>query len=305
MDSQLEAHHAEDVIVGPDLVIITGMSGAGRTEAMHTFEDLGYFCIDNLPPSLLLNLVSLAGLPVGAKRRLAVVCDMRAKEFFSELNDELRRIAEAGISYRILFLDSRDDVLLARFKASRRRHPLTEGGMTIIAGIQRERAMLSTVREMANSVIDTSEIDPRELRRLIRSLFSKQTDQESLVVSVFSFGFKHGMPVDADIIIDVRFLPNPYYEPQLRALTGLSSDVRIFVLEQDETQRFLASWRDLLDVIMPGYVKEGKQNLSIGVGCTGGQHRSVALAEETGRHLRQTGYRVATTHRDLALAEIS
>jgi UPF0042 nucleotide-binding protein len=305
MDTQLETLHTEDSITGPDLVIITGMSGAGRTEAMHTFEDLGYFCIDNLPPSLLLNLVSLAGLSAGGKRRLAVVCDMRAKEFFSELNEELRRIAEAGVSYRILFLDSRDDALLARFKASRRRHPLTEGGMTIIAGIQRERGMLSTVREMANSVIDTSEIDPRELRRLIRSLFSKQTDQESLVVSVFSFGFKHGMPVDADIIIDVRFLPNPYYEPPLRALTGLTDEVRSFVLEQDETRRFLKSWRELLDVIMPGYVKEGKQNLSIGVGCTGGQHRSVVLAEETGRHLSQTGYRVATTHRDIALAEVN
>jgi UPF0042 nucleotide-binding protein len=304
MDTQIEPFLAEDTLT--DLVIITGMSGAGRTEAMHTFEDLGYFCIDNLPPSLLLNLVSLAGLGLsnGGKRKLAVVCDMRAKEFFHELNEELSRIAEAGISYRILFLDSRDDILLARFKASRRRHPLTEGGMTISNGIQREREMVSTVREMANSVIDTTDIDPRELRRIIRNLFSKQTDQESLSVSVFSFGFKHGMPADADIIIDVRFLPNPYYEPRLRVLTGLSADVRSFVLKQNETQQFLTSWCGLLDVIMPGYVKEGKQVLTIGVGCTGGQHRSVLLAEETGRHLRQTGYTVAITHRDLALAEV-
>jgi UPF0042 nucleotide-binding protein len=304
MDTLSDAFLVDDVIAGPDLVIITGMSGAGRTEAMHTFEDLGYFCIDNLPPSLLLNLVSLAGLPTGGKRKLAVVCDMRAKEFFSELNEELRRIMEAGVSYRILFLDSRDDALLARFKATRRRHPLTEGGMTIIAGIQRERALLSTVREMADSVIDTSGIDPRELRKLIRNLFSKQTDQESLTVLVFSFGFKHGMPADADIIIDVRFLPNPYYEAALRGLTGLSDEVRAFVLEQDETRRFLESWRSLLDVTMPGYVKEGKQVLTIGVGCTGGQHRSVVLADETGRHLAQTGYNVTTTHRDLALAEV-
>jgi UPF0042 nucleotide-binding protein len=229
---------------------------------------------------------------------------MRAKEFFPELNEELRHIAEAGISYRILFLDSRDDILLARFKASRRRHPLTESGMTIIAGIQREREMLATVREMADSVIDTSEIDPRDLRKLIRSVFSKQTDQESLTILVFSFGFKHGMPVDADIVIDVRFLPNPYYEARLRSLTGLSDEVRSFVLEQAETRRFLESWRGLLDVIMPGYVKEGKQVLSIGVGCTGGQHRSVVLAEETGRHLMQTGYKTTITHRDLALAEV-
>jgi UPF0042 nucleotide-binding protein len=229
---------------------------------------------------------------------------MRAKEFFPELNEELRHIAEAGISYRILFLDSRDDILLARFKASRRRHPLTESGMTIIAGIQREREMLATVREMADSVLDTSEIDPRDLRKLIRSVFSKQTDQESLTILVFSFGFKHGMPVDADIVIDVRFLPNPYSEARLRPLTGLSDEVRSFVLEQAETRRFLESWRGLLDVIMPGYVKEGKQVLSIGVGCTGGQHRSVVLAEETGRHLMQTGYKTTITHRDLALAEV-
>jgi UPF0042 nucleotide-binding protein len=176
--------------------------------------------------------------------------------------------------------------------------------MTIIAGIQRERKLLSTVREMANSVIDTTSIDPRELRKLIRELFSKQTDQESLTILVFSFGFKHGMPADADIIIDVRFLPNPYYETQLRALTGLAEQVRSYVLEEDETQRFLASWRALLDVIMPGYVKEGKQVLSIGVGCTGGQHRSVVLAEETGRHLSQSGYNTTITHRDLALAEV-
>jgi UPF0042 nucleotide-binding protein len=303
MDPQVDIT-PEEQIVGPDLVIITGMSGAGRTEAMHTFEDLGYFCIDNLPPSLLLNLVSLAGLPTGEKRKLAVVCDLRAKEFFSELNEELRHISEAGVTYRILFLDSRDEVLLARFKASRRRHPLTEGGMTIIAGIQRERELLSTVREMANSVVDTSIIDPRELRKTIRELFTKQTDQETLDVSVFSFGFKHGMPIDADIIIDVRFLPNPYYEPQLRTLTGLTAGVRDFVLENDETQRFLESWRNLLDIVMPGYVEEGKQNLTIGVGCTGGQHRSVVLAEETGRHLKQTGYNTTITHRDLALAEV-
>jgi UPF0042 nucleotide-binding protein len=308
MDTQLEAFCIDDVPAGssgPDLVIITGMSGAGRTEAMHTFEDLGYFCIDNLPPSLLLNLVSLAGLSTGDKRRLAVVCDMRAKEFFNELNEELHRITEAGVSYRILFLDSRDDVLLARFKASRRRHPLTDRGMTIIAGIQRERKLLATVREMADSVIDTSEIDPRNLRKLIRDLFSKRTDQEDLTVSVFSFGFKHGMPADADIVIDVRFLANPYYEAHLRTLTGLNDEVRAFVLAQDETRRFLKSWWDLLDVIMPGYVREGKQVLSIGVGCTGGQHRSVVLAEETGRHLRQTGYDLAITHRDLALAEVN
>ncbi|MDR2197673.1 MAG: RNase adapter RapZ [Coriobacteriales bacterium] len=295
---------SEELIAGPDLVIITGMAGAGRTEAMHTFEDLGYFCIDNLPPTLLLNLVTLADLPKSAKRKLAVVCDLRAKEFFSKLSEELRLIAEAGVSYKVLFLDSRNDVLIARFKETRRRHPLSEGSMTLLAGIERERELLATAREMADSVIDTSDVDPRELRTHIRRLFSQETDQESMQVSVFSFGFKHGMPIEADLVIDVRFLPNPFYEPNLRHLTGQSDEVRAFILNQSETRRFLASWQDLLKVIMPGYVREGKQAISIGIGCTGGQHRSVVLADETERYLRQMGYRTIRAHRDLALAEV-
>jgi len=175
--------------------------------------------------------------------------------------------------------------------------------MTIIEGIQKERELLSTAREIAHYVVDTSDTDSRELRKHIRSLFARETDQESLTVSLFSFGFKHGMPIDADIIIDVRFLPNPYYERELRPLTGLDDVVRSYVLDRDETKRFIENWFNLLDVVMPGYVKEGKQVLSIGIGCTGGQHRSVALTEETGRHLNTTGYRTSITHRDLALAE--
>jgi len=305
MDMQLEVQIPEETTPGPDLVIITGMSGAGRTEAMHTFEDMGYFCIDNLPPSLLLNLVSLAGIPSGGNRKLAVVCDLRAKEFFPELIEELRHIADAGLSYAVLFLDCKDEVLLSRFKETRRRHPLCDDGMTIVAGIQRERELLSEAKEIANFVIDTSDEDPRELRKYIRNLFSTQTEMESLRVFVFSFGFKHGMPNEADIIIDVRFLPNPYYEQELRVLTGLNQPVRDYVLNRDETQRFVKNWNELLEVIMPGYVSEGKQHLSIGVGCTGGQHRSVVLAEETGAYLRNLGYMTTITHRDIALAEVS
>jgi UPF0042 nucleotide-binding protein len=284
---------------GPNLVIITGMSGAGRTEAMHTFEDMGYFCIDNLPPSLILNLVSLAGLPAGSPRRLAVVCDLRSKEFFGELNEELRHIREAGISYAIIFLDATDDALLTRFKESRRRHPLCDGGMTIVAGINRERELLVEAREMANFVVDTSTMPPRELRRKIRELFSQETDIEGLQVQVFSFGFKHGKPFEADIVIDVRFLPNPFYEPKLRQLTGTSAEVREFVLGNDTTKQFIQAWNSLLAVVMPGYVAEGKQYLSIGVGCTGGQHRSVVLAEETAAYLKTCGYHTSINHRDL------
>ena len=280
------------------------MSGAGRTEAMHTFEDIGYFCIDNLPPSLLMNLVSLAGLNTGTLRKLAVVCDLRAKEFFPELTAELAKLKEMGLSYTMLFLDSSDEELLNRFKASRRRHPLCDNGMTIVAGIRRERQLLAECKQMADYVLDTSTERPQDMREKLRSLFTDQSAQEGLGVSVYSFGFKHGAPTDADIVIDVRFLPNPFYERELRDKTGMDEEVKDYVLGKDETKEFLKRWFSLLDFVMPGYVKEGKQYLSIAVGCTGGQHRSVVLANATGQHLSQEGYRVTTTHRDLALAEV-
>lgn len=304
MTQQESLDEIDPTSFGPDLIIITGMSGAGRTEAMHTFEDIGYFCIDNLPPSLLMNLVSLAGLNTGTLRKLAVVCDLRAKEFFPELTAELAKLKEMGLSYTMLFLDSSDEELLNRFKASRRRHPLCDNGMTIVAGIRRERQLLTECKQMADYVLDTSTERPQDMREKLRSLFTDQSAQEGLGVSVYSFGFKHGAPTDADIVIDVRFLPNPFYERELRDKTGMDEEVKDYVLGKDETKEFLKRWFSLLDFVMPGYVKEGKQYLSIAVGCTGGQHRSVVLANVTGQHLSQEGYRVTTTHRDLALAEV-
>lgn len=304
MTQQESLDEIDPTSFGPDLIIITGMSGAGRTEAMHTFEDIGYFCIDNLPPSLLMNLVSLAGLNTGTLRKLAVVCDLRAKEFFPELTAELAKLKEMGLSYTMLFLDSSDEELLNRFKASRRRHPLCDNGMTIVAGIRRERQLLTECKQMADYVLDTSTERPQDMREKLRSLFTDQSAQEGLGVSVYSFGFKHGAPTDADIVIDVRFLPNPFYERELRDKTGMDEEVKDYVLGKDETKEFLKRWFSLLDFVMPGYVKEGKQYLSIAVGCTGGQHRSVVFANATGQHLSQEGYRVTTTHRDLALAEV-
>ncbi|MDO4890607.1 MAG: RNase adapter RapZ [Coriobacteriaceae bacterium] len=290
----------------PDLIIISGMSGAGRTEAMHTFEDFGYFCIDNLPPRLLMNLVSLATIPgqEQASRRLAVVCDARNKNFYHELVEELAHVRAAGLKYRIIFLDARDQTIVARYKASRRRHPMCDYGanMTISQGIAAERRLLSEIREHANVIIDTSNLKPMQLREELRSLFSQSNLADGLSVTVFSFGFKHGAPVDADVVIDVRFLPNPFYIPELRTLTGLDAPVRDFVMAQPETTEFLQRWSDLLETIMRGYEKEGKQQLAIGVGCTGGQHRSVALAEKTGEILASLGYNVQVAHRDLALA---
>ncbi len=289
-----------------DLVVITGMSGAGRTEAMHSFEDLGYYCIDNLPPSLLISLVSSKDIPGQGegKPHLAVVCDARNRDYFVQLSGELAKLNDQGMEYRIIFLDSSDETLLSRYKASRRRHPMcTDNKMTIAQGIDAERALLSELRELANIIIDTTDMKPIELREKIRESFSETLPQSGLGIVVYSFGFKHGMAEDADIVIDVRFLPNPYYDPEMRYMTGLEDTVKNFVLERSETKEFLKSWEELLSCVMPGYVTEGKQQLAIGVGCTGGQHRSVVLAEATGEYLRSQGYRVHVSHRDLSRAD--
>ncbi len=298
-----EASATSEAAAAPDLVVITGMSGAGRTEAMHTFEDIGYFCIDNLPPGLLGNLVSLAGIASEHPRKLAVVCDLRSAGLSGELADELSRLGDYGLSYCVVFLDSTDTALLNRYKANRRRHPLAGPGVSIADGIARERALMREVKHAADYVIDTSAKRPQQTREEIRRLFGSEQLGGGLNVTVYSFGFKHGPALDADIVIDVRFLPNPFYEPALRDKTGLDAEVRDYVMDNPETKRFCAHWNALLDVVMPGYVAEGKQYLSIAVGCTGGQHRSVAIAAATGRHLAQAGYQVVTSHRDISLAQ--
>ncbi len=288
----------------PELVIVSGMSGAGRTEAMHVFEDLDYFCIDNLPPDLIDDLLAMPDFSksTGNDRKLAIVCDARGRGFFSSMSSVLNKLKGSGINYKVLFLDASDDKLIARYKSSRRMHPLCKDGATIAAGIERERSLLRGLRASADFVIDTTNLLPAELRGKLKGLFSSGEEREGLSVSVYSFGFKHGAPVDADLVIDVRFLPNPFYDPAMRTMTGLDEKVRDYVLYNSDTERFLKHWKALLDCVMPGYVAEGKQQLAIAVGCTGGQHRSVTLAEVTGDYLRSCGYRVSVAHRDLALA---
>lgn len=288
----------------PQVAIVTGMSGAGRTEASHIFEDMGYYCVDNLPAQLIPALVDiyLEG-PEEDKRRLAIVCDARSGQYLDTLAEQLAYLDGKDINYRILFLDANDDKLVARYKSSRRRHPLCADGTSIAAGIQRERALLMPLRDRADFVLNTTEMLPQDLRRNLGQLFASQSERRGLSVTVYSFGFKHGAPADADLVMDVRFLPNPYYDPALRYLTGLDAPVRDFVMFQDETAKFLKKWEGLLDVVMPGYVAEGKQQLAIAVGCTGGQHRSVALAEATGDYLKSKGYRVSVAHRDLEKAQ--
>ena len=286
----------------PDIVIITGMSGSGRTQAMHVFEDMGYFCIDNLPPRLILQLAEVVGINTGVGRHLAVTCDLRSQGLFDEMLDTLKVLRDHEMSYSIIFLEASDEVLVRRYSENRRRHPLAMSGETTVDAIQRERVQLQTVRDRADMIIDTSRMRTNALRSKLRNAFSELTDQQLMEVHVFSFGFKHGMPIEADLMIDVRFLPNPFYDPEMRTLTGLDAKVSDFVLEHPKTRGFLAAWHQLLDAVMPGYIAEGKPQLSIAVGCTGGQHRSVAIAEETARYLERQQYRVSISHRDLARA---
>lgn len=301
---QDESVFADDSQQMPKLVIISGMSGAGRTEAMHVFEDMGYFCVDNLPAPLISSLISLRVFGESAQPNYtAVVCDARNQDYFVDLVEELALLDEKNVDYRMVFLDASNEKLVARYKSSRRRHPLCEDGSSISQGIGRERMLLSPIASRADYTIDTTDMLPQQLRNRLRSLFASEESRKVLSVTVYSFGFKHGAPTDADLIIDVRFLPNPYYDPELKNLTGLDDPVRKFVMDCPQTELFKKRWFDLLDCVMPGYVSEGKQQLAIGVGCTGGQHRSVALAEATGDYLKSHGYRVSVAHRDLMKAE--
>ncbi len=288
----------------PDIVIITGMSGSGRTQAMHVFEDMGYYCIDNLPPSLILQLAEIVGINSGIGRHLCVTSDLRSQGLFDELLDTIESLREHEMTCKVVFLEASDEVLIRRYSENRRRHPLSKRGDTTADAIQRERMALASIRDRADMVIDTSRMRTATLRKRLQTAFSELTDQQLMDVHVFSFGFKHGMPVEADLMIDVRFLPNPFYDPEMRELTGLDAKVSEFVIDHPKTGEFLEAWYRLLDAVMPGYIAEGKPQLSIAVGCTGGQHRSVAIAEVTGRYLERQHYHVSISHRDLAKANL-
>lgn len=297
----ISAEHAERV---PDIVIITGMSGSGRTQAMHVFEDMGYFCIDNLPPSLIMQLAEIIGINTGVGRHLCVTSDLRSQGLFDELLDTIETLRDHEMTCKVLFLEASDEVLIRRYSENRRRHPLAKRGDTLADAIQRERMALASIRERADLVIDTSRMRTATLRKRLQAAFSELSDEQLMDVHVFSFGFKHGLPVEADLMIDVRFLPNPFYDPEMRTLSGLDEKVSSFVIDHPKTQEFLDAWFRLLDAVMPGYIAEGKPRLSIAIGCTGGQHRSVAIAEATGRYLERHQYHVSISHRDLAKANL-
>ncbi|MBM3470803.1 MAG: RNase adapter RapZ [Armatimonadetes bacterium] len=280
-------------------VIITGLSGAGKSTVMKVFEDLGFFCVDNLPPALLPKFADLCLHSEEKVRRVAIVIDIRGGEFFDDLFSALHQVARLGLRADILFLDAADDVLVRRFKETRRKHPLAQTGR-VLTGIRAERRRLEAVKGRAHRIVDTSNLTVRELRDEIASAYRRaRAPRRPLEVSIVTFGYKYGIPIDADLILDVRFLPNPHYQPALRPLPGTHAHVRKFVAGQPQTRDFLARLNEFGDYLLPQFVAEGKSHLTIGLGCTGGRHRSVVLGEELARHLRRRGYRVRVSHRDL------
>ncbi len=282
----------------PEILIITGMSGAGRTRAGATLEDLGWYVVDNLPPRL---LSALAGMmtPGDDKsvRRLAAVVDVRSRGYFQEFVSVLDELRERRLDYRIMFLDARSDVLVRRFESVRRPHPL-QGDGRLLDGIEREREVLTELRNRADVYIDTSDLTVHDLSRKIRSGL-QEAGSDNTHVTIMSFGFKYGLPMDADHVADVRFLPNPYWVTELRHLTGKDEPVSEFVLSIDGAEEFIQGYADLLEPIFEGYQHELKPYVTIAIGCTGGKHRSVAMSEELGRIMRERGHRVRNLHRDL------
>ena len=281
-----------------DVTVITGLSGAGRSEAAKAFEDLGWFVIDNLPPALISKMLSLALAPGTDIKRIALVIDARGGTFFNEATQELEKVRRDVSNFRMLFLEASDDALVRRFDATRRAHPLAADDRVVV-GIQRERVLMSRFREGADMIIDTSSISVRELRTKIGGMFEAGPLTEGLRTSIVSFGYKFGLPLDADIVLDVRFLPNPHWVDELREHTGLEEPVRNYVLDQSATVDFLDRTRDLFAVLLPGYAGEGRHYLTVAVGCTGGRHRSVVLAEAIGAFIREKGFAASVIHRDV------
>ncbi len=276
------------------LVIVTGLSGAGKSNALNCLEDMGYYCIDNMPPSLLPDFCDLMKHNTLDVEKAAVCIDVRAGRQYSQLAEQLDRLR--GIELRILFLEASDAVLIRRYNETRRHHPLSE--TSVKEGLAREREILDGIRSRADNVIDTSRMKAAGLKKTLTDIMIGQ-DKKVFVVNVSSFGYKHGMVTEADMVFDMRFIPNPYYVPSLKELTGNSKKVRDFVLKQQVTKDFLDGILHIVEEIIPHFVKEGKYNLNIACGCTGGHHRSVVCANEIARVLREKGYEVTLSHRDL------
>ncbi len=281
-----------------DVVIVSGLCGAGRTMAANCLEDLGYYCVDNMPPALLSNFLTLCEEAKEPITHACFVIDARGGEFFNNFSASLDELKQRGINYRILFLEASDAVLIRRYSANRRGHPMARGG-TVEEGIRRDRERMESVRAMADCVIDTSNMKQANLNDAIRNVLNPERPEKELTITVESFGYKHGIPLDADVVFDMRFLPNPYYVASLKDKTGNNKQVRDYIFKAPEANEFLDKLDALLEVVVPAFLREGKYNLVICFGCTGGHHRSVAIANAFARRLEAEGRHVVLIHRDL------
>lgn len=282
-----------------EILIITGMSGAGKSKAVDALEDIGFFCVDNIPPDLVEKFIALCVQSENVER-IAIITDARGGESVEKLEDTLHELRQNGLGYRLLYLDCDEQILLNRYKETRRKHPLlTLGNGSLEEAIAIESKLMNDLRESADVVIDTSRLSPNELRTQIQSIFL-QENQQTLLINCMSFGFKYGLPPEADLVFDVRCLPNPFYVPELKAQTGLDLPVREFVLSFPESQELLVKLEDLISFLLPQYEKEGKTQLVIGMGCTGGKHRSITFAETMNQFLNENGYQSIATHRDIS-----
>jgi RNase adapter protein RapZ len=280
-----------------DLVIVTGLSGGGRSTVARALENVGYYVVDNLPQALMLDMAELASQAGGAAKRTAMVLDVRSRAFSTDLSGAVAALRASGFSPRVLFVDAEDEVLIRRFESVRRSHPL-QGNGRLADGISAERQLLAEARDTADVLIDTSHLNVNQLRNRVEELFGGE-DSRRIRVTVLSFGFKYGLPPDADFVVDARFLPNPFWDPDLRDLTGKDEAVSHYVLSQVGASAFVDTYARLITATSPGFEREGKRYLTVAVGCTGGKHRSVAIAEELTRRLRDQRVVVAAQHRDL------
>lgn len=282
-------------------VILTGLSGAGKSEAMKALEDIGFYCVDNIPPSLVVKFAELCYSNRPNFEKVALGIDIRGRSFFDELEESLGELEEMGYKHEIVFLESDDNILIQRYKMTRRNHPLAENsGME--DGIKKERELMEVFRKRAQKIINTSNMKPKDLQGEIKHIYLNEEKQNTMIISVNSFGFKHGLPMDSDLVFDVRFLPNPYYEIELRPLTGENEEVRRFVMDSEISLEFFEKLKDMMKFLVPNYIEEGKNHLVVSIGCTGGRHRSVTIANLLYDYLKESGYRVIKKHRDYKLS---
>lgn len=281
-------------------IIVTGLSGSGKSEAMRALEDMGFYCVDNLPPTLIPKFAELCYQSNSTIDKVALGIDVRGRKFFEALHESLNTLRRDKYPFEILYLDCADDILLKRYKMTRRNHPLAINRQ-IPEGIKMERTILEPLKEIADCIIDTSNMKPKDLKEEISKIYANGEINNNLTISVVSFGFKHGIPTDSDLVFDVRFLPNPYYEDELRSKTGEDQDVRDYVMNSDISNKFYEKLLDMINFLVPQYVEEGKHHLVISIGCTGGRHRSVTISNLISDELMKQGYRVVKKHRDFML----